>query len=85
MAKKGYIRKKNQPILNTIGTNIRRYRILKELSVEKLAILANIEAKSIYNYEYSKVDIGASSVAVIANALQIEPYLLLMPMETEEH
>ena len=84
MAKKGYIRKKNQPILNTIGTNIRRYRILKELSVEKLAILANIEAKSIYNYEYSKVDIGASSVAVIANALQIEPYLLLMPMETEE-
>ncbi len=84
MAKKGYIRKKNQPILNTIGTNIRHYRILKELSVEKLAVLANIEAKSIYNYEYSKVDIGASSVAVIANALQIEPYLLLRPMETEE-
>lgn len=85
MAKKGYIRKKNQPILNTIGANIRRYRILKELSVEKLAILANIEAKSIYNYEYSKVDIGASSVAVIAGALQIEPYLLLMPMKKEEH
>lgn len=79
MAKKGYIRKKNQAILDVIAVNLREYRNQKNISVEKLAVLCDMEAKAIYNYEHGKVDISASSIATIATHLEIEPHQLLVP------
>lgn len=72
MAKKGYKRKRHQGTIDTIGKNIRKYRIEKDLSQEKLAVLCDMEPTSISRYEAGLVDISVSSVAIIAEALELE-------------
>ena len=72
------VHQKDQDLLNTIASNITRYRTGLKLSKERLAVLANIEARSIYNYESAKIDITVSSLSKLAKALNVEPYQLLM-------
>ena len=78
MAKSGYKRKRNEEILAIIGANIRKYRKLNGLSMEKLAMRCDMEAKAIYNYEYGKVDVSVSSIAFIAEQLGIQPFELMI-------
>jgi len=70
--------RRNDELLKAVGVNIRCYRKQKNLSMEQLAVLTNMELKQIYNYEYGKVNIDISMLSVIAEALGIEANLLLI-------
>ena len=76
---KGYKKKRHQQILDTVGKNILILRTQKKFSVKKLAELAEIEEKMLYNYERGLVDISASMIAILAEALGVEPHTLLIP------
>lgn len=78
MAKSGYLRKRDQSILTIIGENIRRHRKSKKITAAKLALDCEMEAKAIHNYEYGKVDISATSIAIIARRLDLLPHELMI-------
>jgi len=81
MAKTGYKKKRDQAMLDVVGKNIRYYRQQKEIKQVKFANMCNIEPKMLYSYEYGKVEIGVSMVALIAKQLGLEPNVLLIPRE----
>lgn len=81
MAKTGYKKKRDQQMLNVVGKNIRYYRQLKDIKQVNFANMCNIEPKMLYSYEYGKVEIGVSMVAIIAKHLGIEPNILLIERE----
>jgi transcriptional regulator with XRE-family HTH domain len=64
---------RNQAYINAFGQNLKRLRELKKLTPELLATYANIETKQIYRIEAGEHSPTISTVAAIANALELHP------------
>lgn len=68
-------------VIKIVSKNARKYRIEKNLSIEKLADILGIEYTVISRLELGKTNVSISLVYGIAKALDIEPYLMLIPDE----
>jgi transcriptional regulator with XRE-family HTH domain len=66
-------------LLNLLGYNIRQARIEKGLSQYALALKTGMAANSINDIENGKRWVSAKSLSKIANALEVEPYIFLLP------
>lgn len=73
--------RKNEEAIKNVGLNIRKYRKLKKLTIVKLAYATNIQPKAIHNYEHGLVDTNITILTLIADAVGIEAYQLLMKYE----
>lgn len=62
--------------------NIKRIRTEKKLSQEKLAELSNLSSPFISDIENGKKWGSFETLVSIANALEVEPYELLLPPRT---
>lgn len=63
--------KRNDELISRVGKNIKKYREHKKISIEKLAVLANVEAKSLYNWEHGLVSPSITSLDILASHLDI--------------
>lgn len=59
--------------------NLKWYRFNKNYTQEYLAELSNLTAKYISNLERGKYSPSLSKIEALADALDIEPFLLLKP------
>lgn len=66
-------------ILNIIGYNIRRLRKEKGYSQEKLATVSGLHRTYIGAVERGEKNISANNISAIAEALNVEPYVLMKP------
>ena len=69
-------------IIKVFGTNLRKYRHEKGLSQEQFAEICGLHRTYISDIECFQRNVSLENVKRIADALDIEPYLLLK--ETEE-
>ena len=65
-------------IIRVFGTNLRRYRICKGLSQEKLAEKCGLHRTYISDIECFQRNVSLHSVQRIADALEIEVYKLFI-------
>lgn len=65
-----------EDIKKLFGTNVRKYRLEKELSQEKLAELSGLHRTYISAIERAERSISLDNIQKIANALKIEMYKL---------
>lgn len=65
-------------IINVFGTNLRKYRTNLGLSQEKFAGLCGLHRTYISDIECFQRNVSLEAVQKIADALQIEPYKLLI-------
>ena len=70
-------------IIKVFGTNLRRKRLEKGLSQEKFAELCNLHRTYISDIECFTRNISLETVQKIADALEVEPFTLLMLDEEE--
>jgi transcriptional regulator with XRE-family HTH domain len=61
---------RNQEYLNAFGSNLRRLRKAKGLSMEKLAQLSGVEYSQISDIELGKINTTISTVKSISTALE---------------
>jgi len=59
------------PILQRFGANVRKLRLKKKLSQEKLAELANLHRTYIGQVECGKRNLALKNIAKLANALSV--------------
>lgn len=64
--------------------NLKWYRLERNFTQEKLAELSNLTAKYISDLERCKYSPSLARVQDIANALEIEPYILFMNNHKED-
>jgi len=69
------------------GQNLRGYRKLKELTQEEIAALSHVPMNTIARLERADKQIGFSltTLGKISKALEIDPYLLLIPHSYKRH
>lgn len=67
-----------EPIIKIIATNVRYFRKKAGLSQEKLAERAGLHRTYIGGVERGEYNVTAVSLARIAQALDIEPFILLV-------
>lgn len=65
-------------ILNILSMNIKKYRLEKDISQEELAFKSDLHRTYISDIERKKRNISLLNLEKIANALEIEPYKLLL-------
>lgn len=65
-------------IVRVFGSNVRHYRELKGISQEKLAELSGLHRTYISDIERFQRSISLSNVQKIADALEIETYVLFV-------
>ena len=65
-------------LIKIFGDNVRKYRKQKGLSQEKLAEESGLHRTYICDVECYKRSISLGNIQKIANALDIEPYKLLV-------
>lgn len=65
-------------IVRVFGSNVRYYRELKGISQEKLAELSGLHRTYISDIERFQRSISLSNVQKIADALEIETYVLFV-------
>ena len=63
-------------IIKVFGTNVRKYRTQKKVSQEKFAELCGLHRTYISDVERFQRSISLGNVQKIADALEIETYLL---------
>jgi transcriptional regulator with XRE-family HTH domain len=63
----------------TVGRNIRKVRIEKSWTQEKLATRSKLTYEYINRLENGRVNVSLDTLVRIAKALKIEPHLLLIP------
>ena len=73
-----------EKIIKVIATNVRYYRKKAGLSQEKLAERAGLHRTYIGGVERGEYNISAINIARIAQALDIEPFILLVEKRAEE-
>ena len=66
-----------QQEIRLISSKIKTYRANKNLSVQELAYLCNMERSSISRIESGRVNITIKTLCIISDALGIEPKDLL--------
>lgn len=69
-------------IVKVFGTNLRKYRTKKGLSQEKFAELCGLHRTYISDIECFQRNVSLENVQKIADALEIESYLLLKREDT---
>ena len=67
----------------TLAFNIRRLRYLQELSQEELAFRCDLDRTYISGVERCIWNVALSNIEKIADALQVEPWKLLVPPKTK--
>lgn len=65
-------------IVVVFGTNVKQYRLNRGLSQEKFAELCDLHRTYISDIECFQRNISLNSVQKIAEALNIEPYMLFI-------
>lgn len=65
-------------IIKVFGTNLKKYRIEKKLSQEKFAELCGLHRTYISDIECFTRNVSLISIQRIADALQIDAYLLFL-------
>ena len=73
-----------EKIIKVIATNVRYYRKKAGLSQEKLAERAGLHRTYIGGVERGEYNVSAINIARIAQALDIEPFILLVEKRAEE-
>ena len=73
-----------EKIIKVIATNVRYYRNKAGLSQEKLAERAGLHRTYIGGVERGEYNVSAINIARIAQALDIEPFILLVEKRAEE-
>ncbi len=68
-------------LLHIFATNVKQYRMEKNLSQERLAELSGLHRTYISSLERERRNISIDNIENIANALDIEPYLLFINSE----
>jgi transcriptional regulator with XRE-family HTH domain len=71
------IRKNDHRILVSFGNNLKRHRKAKGLSLRQFAALADIDHAMIDRYERGVTNPSLTTIAKLAEALEIEPFELL--------
>lgn len=69
---------RNEKLIKAFGKHVRKIRLAKGISMEKLAELAEIEYSQISKIERGLLNTTISSSFAIAKALDIELYALFM-------
>jgi len=59
-------------IATNIGEALKKLRVNKNLSMQQLATLAEIEKSQIYRIESGKVDVRISTLYLLADSLKID-------------
>ncbi|HAL81217.1 MAG TPA: hypothetical protein DCO83_02440 [Mucilaginibacter sp.] len=59
-------------IAKNIGVTLKRLRINRNLSMQQLATLAEIEKSQIYRIENGKVDVRISTLYLLADTLKVD-------------
>lgn len=78
--KRKYNERYKQPdAIEIVAKNARKYRLQKNVSMERLADILGIEYTVIARLERGKTNASISLVYGIAKALDIDPHLMLMP------
>ena len=67
--------------IETFRNNIKFYRTLRNLTQERLSELAGVSTDYISEIERGKKTPSFKRLLLIAEALKIEPYLLLKPQD----
>lgn len=65
-------------ICKSFGLTVKKYRILKGISQEKLAEISGLHRTYISSVERGTRSISLNNIEKIANALEIEPYKLFL-------
>ena len=68
---------RNEDYLKAFGENVKRIRLSKGLSREKLSAESDIEVMQIYRIENGKVNTTISSVLALAKGLGVTPAKLM--------
>jgi len=71
-------RKNDHRILTVFGNNLKRHRKAKKLSLRQLAALADIDHAMIDRYERGITNPSLTTIAKLAEALDLEPHELLL-------
>lgn len=71
-------------LLSIVGRNIRRYRAIKNISIEQLSELSGVSPKYLGDVERGKSNISIEKLESLATALDIPPSLLLADEEDFE-
>lgn len=68
---------RNDKYIKSFGRNLIKLRNATNLSQEKLAHKADIPVNQVGRIERGEINTSLSTIYVIANALEIDPYILL--------
>jgi len=68
-------------LMHTLAVNVKRYRMQRSLSQEALAELAGLHRTYISLVEREHRNVSIEKIESIAAALDIDAYLLLMPIQ----
>jgi transcriptional regulator with XRE-family HTH domain len=74
---KGEKQRRNEAAIMTVASNIRKYRLAKNLTIEELANIVGVDYSQIGRMERGKVNPNISIIFDIAAVLQIPASLLL--------
>lgn len=81
---KGVVKINDYVLQEAFCINLKWYRFDRDLTQEKLAELSNSTPKYISDLERGKFFPSFSKIVDLANALDIEPYQLLMPNHLDD-
>ena len=68
-------------LLTNIGTQLRHFRYVREWSGSRLAREAGVNQGQLNKYERGKRAMGMSTLVALAGALEIAPWMLLVPLD----
>jgi transcriptional regulator with XRE-family HTH domain len=63
---------RNNDFIKAFGKNLRIIRKSKNMSMEKVALLAGIEYSQIFDIEHGNINTTISTIHVIAKALEVK-------------
>lgn len=67
----------DKDVVKVFGKNLKKIRLQRKLSMEKLAKMADMELSQIYRIESGRVNAKLTTIAALGKALDIEPNELL--------
>jgi transcriptional regulator with XRE-family HTH domain len=73
----------HNPIYKVIGNNIEKFRIIRGLSLDELALITGYNLASIRNMENGKVRIHLDTVELLAQSLDVPIYVFFTDSNAE--